>query len=46
VVFETTTLIAMLVYWLVFWVIVKLVWLLLYPSRARRVTTYKERDDR
>ncbi len=46
VVFDTTTLIAMLVYLLVFWVIAKLVQLILYPNRARRVTTYRERDDR
>lgn len=46
IVFDFTTLIAMLVYWLVFWVIVKLVWLILYPNRARRVTSYRERIEK
>lgn len=41
-VLEIFTLIAMLVYALVGWVVTELVWLVLRPSRRRTVTTYEE----
>lgn len=43
--FDITTLIAMLVYFLVFWVIVRLIWILFYPNRSKRITNVRRRID-
>ncbi len=44
-VLELTSIIAMIVYALIAWVIVRIVWLLFYRTPARSVSTYERRDD-
>lgn len=41
VVLEIPSVIAMIVYWIIAWALIRLIWVVLLPARARQVTTYE-----